>query len=145
MSQGKIRVQVCALTEVSFHLEIHCATLGTWSQSARIDYENKTKDLSDEGREKFRLELMAQLGTIVKEEVKGVSPVMRMNRIEKVIKQMVSSTSTIHGWTLMLTGIDNWYFARSPRFAAIRYQGLHGRRSFSKGSKRCTDRHATRS
>jgi len=66
--------------------------LGIWSQSACIDYENKTKDLSDEGREKFRLELMAWLGEIVEEEVKGVSPVMCMNRVEKILRQMVSRT-----------------------------------------------------
>lgn len=69
---------------------IHYATLGTWSQNARIEYESKTKGLSDEDREKFRLELMSQLGKMVDEEVKGVSPVMRMNRIEKDLMQMVS-------------------------------------------------------
>lgn len=75
--------------------EIHYVTLGTWSQSARIDYESKTKDLSDEGREQFRLELLSQLGKTVKEDVKGVSPVMRMNRIEKDLIQMVSTPRNV--------------------------------------------------
>jgi len=47
--------------------------LGTWLQSARIDYESKTKDLSDEGCEMFHLELMSQLRNMVEEEVKGTN------------------------------------------------------------------------
>ena len=84
--------------------------LGAWSQDAGAEYERKVKGFSEEERENYRLELLAKLGKIVKEEVKGVSPVMRMNRIEKDIIQLVSYAPTLCErtltWTQQVTGIS---------------------------------------